>query len=136
MSDRQERPALEDPAKYGFHLVLCLLFTVILVADRVAVAAAGWHITFLADARIQAVWAAPFLLAGAWPHLLVALRREWGTLFHLLIALAAAVLFTYGMYLTVGRPQLLRHDAFMWQALLLTSATLLRLMESLFRRYR
>lgn len=116
----QKRPA----AYYGFQLILCLLPALPLLADWVAVWL-GWHIFFLADGRIQSVWATLVLLLGGWPVFATLTQQRFGFRSGaiLVVGLAAAGFFAAGMYVTYAIPLSGSHDLFQAQAVLLVAAT-------------
>ncbi|HYG57172.1 MAG TPA: hypothetical protein VD902_03790 [Symbiobacteriaceae bacterium] len=126
----------DDLGRLAFQLFLCLFLTLVLGADWLAVALAGWHITFLADARIQAVWATLLELVGVCPLFAMALRRSPAGVMGLIAGVAVTGVYGLGLYLTFGRPAMLRHDTFAWQGVATTAATLFLLAEGLLRRYR
>lgn len=128
-----EGPAL---AFYLFVLVATLLPALPLVADWVA-AALGWQIFFLADGRIQSVFASAVLLMGGWPLVSGLFQRAWRGPARVaagLSILAATGLYAYGLYRTYRRPDLGSHDLFQMEAAVLLGVALLRLAKAMVGR--
>lgn len=119
-----------------FVLVATLLPALPLVADWVA-AALGWQIFFLADGRIQSIFASAVLLAGGWPLVSGLRRRRWSgpswaaAGLSLLVAMG---LYAYGLYRTYRRPDLGSHDFFQAEAAVLLGVAVLRLANAMIGR--
>jgi cation transport ATPase len=126
--------AMEQAA---FQLAVSLLLTIPLVAHWVAMAF-GWNIFFLADPRIQTVWATLLQTAAAWPFYSRSLGRGAGTErgFCRTVALLTTGLYAYGLFLTFARPDVRSHPYYQLQACVITGATLLWLLSGLARRRR
>jgi cation transport ATPase len=125
-----EPPVQREPLAFHlFQLAVTLMPALPLLADWVG-AALGWHIFFLADGRIQSVFATVVLAAGGWPFAAGLLRQgappaKRGA--HGLTLVAALGLYGWGLYLTYGRPLGGTHDVFQVQAAWLLAATAWRL---------
>lgn len=111
-------------ARLAFHLIVCLVPTLPLVADWAAVAL-GWKIFFFADPRIQLVFATAALAGGIWLYGGYGLGRPFraGRAAALLVAAASLGLYGFGVYLTFWRPEVRTHPFFQAEACLLTGAT-------------
>jgi cation transport ATPase len=137
MMAENTRERLSHEAAYqAFQFVVCFVFTAPLVAHWVAMWL-GWRVFFLADPRIQIVWATILQLAGAWPFYAGA-RRGQGARRSADLAVAAATtgLYLYGADLTFWRPAVTSHPYFQVQATVITLVTLDRLISVLIRRRR
>lgn len=136
---RESRSHAADEVGFqGFHFFLSFLLTLPLVANWVATWL-GWRIFFLADPRIQLVWATILQLACGWPFVAGALRgRGAHRGLDVVIALGTWALFGYGLYLTLLRPEVATHPYFQWQSVLILAVTLDRLAVALMadRRHR
>jgi cation transport ATPase len=132
----REQQLSHEAAHLSFQFVVSLVFTSPLVAHWVAIWL-GWRIFFLADPRIQIVWATILQLAGAWPFY-AGIRHPKGGRRSADIAVAAAstALYLYGAYLTLWRPAVTSHPYFQVQATVITLVTLARLIATLIRHRR
>lgn len=125
----------QEAAFRGFHLAICLLASLPLLADWVAVAL-GWHIFFLADGRIQSVFATLLVAGAGWPFLTAPFRRPhgWSAALEVAVGLAAVGIYARGMWLTYGVPLGGSHDLFQMAAGLLTAASVLAWVRAVARR--
>ncbi|HWI65660.1 MAG TPA: hypothetical protein VNT75_27850 [Symbiobacteriaceae bacterium] len=117
----------------AFQSLVSLLLTLPLAAHWVAIWL-GWRIFFLADPRIQIIWATLLLLAGAWPFAVGALRHR--RVFDGLVMIAALALYGYGTYITYWQPAITTHPYFQVQSVLITGITLDRLVAAALARRR
>ncbi|MDF2631138.1 MAG: hypothetical protein K0R39_4969 [Symbiobacteriaceae bacterium] len=134
---RESRNNTADEVGFqAFQFFLSFLLTLPLAAHWVAIWL-GWRIFFLADPWIQLVWAALLQLVCGWPFVAGALRGQGARRsFDGLIALGTWLLFGYGLYLTVRRPDVATHPYFQMQSVLLLAVTLDRLTVAVLARRR